>query len=317
MPKQVDTAVRRALGMGDESAPAITTVKELADVIRSLPRLHDELAEPTSVLPRSRSRESAPTTVMSSASAGRPTELHDSPPSWTPTSAGRAGGPFWRRRGVLAVAGCAVLALATLAAFQFAGGGNGGSSAITSSGGTPSVGTVTIPPGTVGSQLSIHTASVWDENPSQSSIKSAKSAFDGSSTTGWKTTTQLQGVSFNGSYTGGSGIGLIFDLAAQHELDEVKFQVPFSGGTVEVLTAGASASASPTWSKTAGPAGYTVQGTDSQLTAGQDIAVKFSPVTTQYVMVLFTTLPYESAVTSTSTPEGYRDGLIDVRVYGA
>ena len=62
---------------------------------------------------------------------------------------------------------------------------------------------------------------------------------------------------------------------------------------------------------------YTVQGTDSQLTAGQDIAIKFAPVTTQYVMIVFTTLPYEPAVPSTNTPAGYRDGLIDVRVYGA
>lgn len=315
VPKQVDTAVRRALGFGDETAPAITTVKELVEVIRSLPRLHDEPAEPTSVLPRSRARAAAPTTVL--AAPARAGEPQDTVPVRAPRSAG-SGGPFWRRRGVLAVAGCAALALATLAAFQFSGGGDGTASAQTSgTGGTPSVGTVTIPPGSVGSQLSIDSASVWDESPSQSSINAAKSAFDPSSTSGWKTTTQFQNASFNGSYAGGSGIGLIFDLSGKHELDEVKFQVPFSGGTVEVLTAGADASASPPWSKTSGPAGYTVQGTESQVSAGSDITVKFTPVTTEYVMILFTTLPYQAAEASTNTPAGYRDGLIDVRVYGA
>jgi hypothetical protein len=317
VPKQVDTAVSRALGIGDpESAPAITTVKELADVIRSLPRLHDETAEPTSVLPRSRSRAAAPTTVI--ASAGRPEPPRDTTPPWSPAPSAPGGGAFWRRRGVLAVAGCAALALATLAAFQFAG-GNGGTAAAqsTGTGGTPSVGTVTIPAGTVGSQLGIGGATVWDESPSQSSIKAAKSAFDPSSTGGWKTTTQLQSASFNGSYAGGSGIGLIFDLSGSHEVDEVKFQVPFSGGTVEVLTASASAAASPAWSSGSGPAGYSVQGTKSQPAAGSDIVVKFAPVTTRYVMILFTALPYEPAVDSTGTPAGYRDGLIDVRVYGA
>lgn len=315
VPAQVDLAVRRVLGIADESAPAITTIKELADAVRALPRLHDEVAEPTSVLPRSRSQQNAPTTVISAADRPQP---RDANPSWSPRPAGPAGGPFWRRRGVLAVAGCAVAALATLAAFQFANGGGGGPTTPNAgSGVTPSVGTVTIPPGTVGNQLAIDSATVWDENPSQSSINAAKSAFDSSSTSGWKTTTQFQNATFQGSYSGGSGIGLIFDLTGRHEVDEVKFQIPFSGATVQVLTGGDSAPAAPAWSRTAGPAGYAVQGTQSQAASGQDIVVKFAPVTTQYVMILFTTLPYQQAVSSTTTPAGYRDGLIDVRVYGA
>jgi len=251
-------------------------------------------------------------------SAGAPAELRATAPSWSSRDTERAGGTFWRRRGVLAVAGCAVLALATLAAFQFAGNGGDAAAALSpSTGGTPSVGTVTIPPGTVGSQLDIAGATVWDEEPSQSSINAADSAFDKSSTSGWKTTTQYRSANFNGSYQGGSGIGLIFDLSGKHELDEVKFQVPFSGGTVEVLTADGSAKASPAWSSSAGPTGYTVRGTTSQPAAGTDITIRFAPVATEYVMVLFTTLPYESAVPSTGTPPGFRDGLIDVRVYGA
>lgn len=325
VPKQVDLAVRRALGVGDpESAPAITTVKELADVIRSLPRLHDEPAEPTSVLPRSRSRAAAPTTVLPAEvrpahydASPRQKAPRDAMPPASARPAGGPGGPFWRRKGVLAVAGCAALALATLAAFQFAGGGDGRHTDQSAGNGTPSVGTVTIPPGTFGSALSISGATVWDESPSQSSINTAKQAFDPASTNGWKTTTQFQSASFNGSYAGGSGIGLVFDLSGSHEVDEVKFQVPFSGGTAQVLTAGSSASASPAWSSSSGPSGYTVQGTATQLQTGGDIAVKFAPVTTQYVIILFTTLPYEKAVASNGTPAGYRDGLIDVRVYGA
>ena len=318
VPKQVDAAVRRTLGMGDpESAPPITTIKELADVIRALPRLHDETAEPTSVLPRSRSRVDGPTTPTPRPGA------RDVTPAWSAAeglsgSGGSGGGALWRRPGVLAAASCAVLALAALAVFQLAGGG-GGAAAAQSTGTTttPSVGTVTIPPGTVGSQLTISDASVWDQDASQSSIDAAKLAFDPTSSTGWKTTTQYKNGSFSGSYPGGSGIGLIFDLSSAHDVDEIKFQVPFSGGTVEVLTAGSSATDSPTWSGTSGPTGYTVQTTQSSPTAGSDMVLKFSPVTAQYVMIMFTTLPYEQGVSSTKTPAGYRDGLIDVRVYGA
>jgi hypothetical protein len=100
-------------------------------------------------------------------------------------------------------------------------------------------------------------------------------------------------------------------------VDEVKFQIPFSGATVEVLTGSSSSAASPAWSSTSGPTGYSVQATQSSAPAGQDIVLKFAPVTTQYVMLLFTTLSYQQAVTSSKTPAGYRDGLIDVRVYGA
>ena len=320
VPKQVDTAVCRTLGIGDpESAPTITTAKELADVIRSLPRLHDETAEPTSVLPRSRSRSTPPAPTPTRLDARAP---RDAAPSWAPPpgSGGQGGSgdsAFWRRRGVLAVAGCAALALATLAAFQFGGGGNGTASAQSTGTGTaPSVGTVTIPAGTVGSQLSIQSATVWDEKASLSSINAAKSAFDPDSSTGWKTTTQWPNH-FSGTYPGGSGIGLIFDLSGSHEVDEVKFQIPFSGATVEVLTGSSSSDASPAWSSTSGPQGYTVEATQSSAPSGQDIVLKFAPVTTQYVMLLFTTLSYQQAVTSTKTPAGYRDGLIDVRVYGA
>lgn len=308
VPKQVDAAVCRALGIGEQEP--IGSMKELADVLRSLPRLREESVDPTTVLPP-RTRSVHPTAVV------------DAPPgTWDPQSTQAVGAqPFWRRRGLLAAAGCAVVALATLAAFQLSGNGHGSEIAGGSvPGSTPHVssgGTVSLPAGEIGGPLGINAATVWDDAPSPASIQAAKAAFDTSSATGWQTTTQFKSAAFSGSYSGGSGIGLIFDLGSAHTVDQVKFQVGAPGATVEVLTGGTSASGSPAWSSSSGPAGYAVQATRQNVTSGGDITVQFNPVSTEYVMILFTTMPYLQADPTTQTPAGYRDSLIDVRAYGS
>ena len=308
VPKQVDAAVCRALGLGQEER--IASVKELADVLHALPKLREDVADPTTVLPP-RTRSSRPATAVDAPGG-----------AWEPRTT-TVGGPrpVWRRPAVLAAAGCAVVALATLAAFQFSGDGSG--SQITGggvTGGTPrpsNGGTVSLPAGVVGSQLTIAGATVWDDDPSSASIQAAKAAFDPTSTSGWQTTTQFKNAAFTGSYANGSGIGLIFDLGSAHTVDEVKFQVGSSGANVEVLTGNSGASNSPAWQSTAGPSGYTAQATKQNVTAGGDITVQFNQVSTQYVMILFTTMPYLGADTATGTPAGYRDSLIDVRAVGA
>ena len=314
VPKQVDAAVCRVLGLG--GAESVGTVKELTDLINSLPRLRDEVAEPTAALPRTRSGRPATATQHSVRDA--------TPGDWSPRTATiDPHRPVWRRRGVLAVAGCAVVALATLAAFQLSGSpANNGDTAGNVAGTTPHPsqgGTVSIPAGSEGSALSISGATVWDSDPSQSSINAAPNAYSATSTTGWQTTTQFKSVSFSGGYSGGSGIGLIFNLGSAHTVDEAKFRVGTAGATVEVLTGNSGASASPSWTSPSGPGptGYTAQKTVSNVSAGSDITVQFSQVSTQYVMILFTTLPYQGQDNTTGTPAGYRDSLIDVRVYGA
>ena len=312
VPKQVDAAVCRALALGGEDR--IGSVKELADVIRSLPRLREEPAESTAVVPP-RTRSGRPTSL----------NLNDAVPDgggpWSPRTTNATGRtPVWRRRSVLAIAGCAVIALGTLAAFQFTA-KNTPSEPTTGNvaGGTPRPsfgGTVSIPAGSLGGPLQISGATVWDEDPSDASKSAAPHAYDPTSTTGWQTTTQWKSVSFSGSYSGGSGIGLIFDLGAQHAVDQVKFQVGASGANVDVLTGGAGASSSPTWSSTSGPAGYTAQSSKTNVSSNGTTTVEFNQVTTQYVIILFTTLPYQAAVAATQTPPGYRDSLIDVQVYG-
>ena len=306
--KQVDSAVCRTLGLGEE--PAIGSVKELADVIRSLPKVREDAAEPTAVIPpRSRSgRQSA-----------NPADA--APGGWDAHTSEVIGNrSLWQRRGVLAVAGCAVVALATLAAFQFSGNGSGDQAAGSVSGATPRPsfgGTLKIPAGSVGELLPISSATVWDNDPSAASINAAASAFSSTSSSGWQSTTQYKGVSFSGSYAGGSGMGLIFDLNGVHAIDQVKFRVGAAGASVEVLTGGSSASGSPRWNASKPPDGYTIQATPTNVAAGSDITVDFNQVSTQYVMILFTTLPYQGAIASNGTPAGYRDNLIDVRVYGA
>jgi hypothetical protein len=309
VPKQVDAAVCRALGLGEQDP--IGSIKELADVLRSLPKVREEIPDPTTVLPP-RTRSGRPVTAASDAPGG----------TWEPHATTIAASPqplLRRRRGLLAVAGCAVVALATLAAFQLSGNNGDGQAEGSVAGGTPrpsSGGTVNPPQGSTGGALTISGATVWDQDPSSASIDAAPSAFEPGSVDGWQTTTQKKSVSFSGTYSSGSGIGLVFNLGAKHTLDEVKFRVGTSGATVEVLTGNSSASESPEWTSGAGPSGYTVQKTEQNVSSGGDVTVPVNQISTQYVIILFTTMPYQSGDDSTGTPAGYRDSLIDVRAYG-
>ena len=310
VPKQVDATVCRALGLGDEEP--FGTIKDLADAIRSLPRMREEAVDPTTALPpRSRSgRPAGGTAILPGA------QQRDGDEVWSPAAA-PAAKPVWRRRGVLAVAGCAVLALATLAAFQLVGNGNTNDDAndsttnIANASPHPSSGgTLSIPAGTVGKTLQISTDSIWDSSPSPGSQASAANAYNGSSG-GWKMTTQTNA---NWANSGG-GIGLVFDLGAAHTLDQAKFQVAYSGATVEILTAPAGTSTA--WNASGPTAnGFTLQKTETGVSAGQTVTVNFSPVSAEYVAVIFTQLQSQSGISSTGTPAGYRDNLLDVSVLG-
>jgi serine/threonine protein kinase len=320
VPKPVDATVCRALGLGDEAAYG--TVKELADAIKSLPRMREEVVEPPTVPTRSRSGRPAATAtrgaasstrVMSSATARTQSLQNDRAESWSPAAERK---PVWRRPGMLAVAACAIVALGTLAAFQLSGspsnsddtqGSVGNATPSPSSGGTLAL---DIPPGTVGRALTISSDSIWDNGPSSGSQASAPNAYNGSST-GWTMTTQLDS---NWASSGG-GIGLVFNLGATHAVDQVKFQVADAGATVEVLTAPSTGSTSWTKAGITGN-GFTLQKSESNLAAGQTISVNFSPVSAEYVAIIFTQVQEQSAIQSTNTPAGYRDNLLDVQVLG-
>ena len=304
VPKQVDATVCRALGLGEQDA--FSTVKELADAIGSLPRLREEAPEPTTALPRSRSGKPAGT----ASPAGAPGVRGTGAGTWSP-AAEAARRPVWRRRGVLAVAGCAVVALATLAAFQFAGNGTGDTAGSVSN---PTLrpssgGTLNIPAGTEGKQLAIADDTIWDESPSNGSKSSAAGAYNGSST-GWKMTTQT-----NANWaTSGGGIGLVFDLGSAHTVDAVKFQIANAGATVEVLTAPAGTAVA--WDADGPTAdGFTMRKTLTGISSGQTVSASFSAVSAEYVLVIFTQLQQQSALND-GTPAGYRNNLLDVQVLG-
>ena len=308
VPKPVDATVCRALGLGDEDA--FSTIKELSDAIRSLPRMREEVLEPTTALPP-RSRSGRPTGTATP--PGEPQRPQDGA-TWSP-AAEPARKPVWRRRGVLAVAACAVIALGTLAAFQFSGNDKNDGQSTEGSVTNPTLrpssgGTVSIPAGTKGQTLTISSDTIWDNQPSSGSEASAADAYSGS-TTGWRMTTQT-----NANWaTSGDGIGLVFDLGSAHTLDEVKFQVAYSGATVEIFTAPAGASTG--WNAN-GPTAdnFTLQKTLTNVTSGQTLSASFTPVSGEYVAIIFTTLQQQSEVTSTGTPAGYRDNLLDVSVLG-
>jgi hypothetical protein len=305
VPKQVDATVCRALGLGEQDA--FTTIKELSDAIRALPKLREELPEPTvPVPPRTRSAKPAPAANAAGGSAPR-----DAGPSWSPAPEERR--PVWRRRGALAVGGCAIVALATLAAFQFAGNNKNNTTTGSISNATPhasSGGLVTIPAGTVGKVLPISSDAVWDQQPSSGSQSSAVNAYNGS-TAGWKMTTQYD---TKWASENAGGIGLVFNLGAAHTVDQVKFQLANAGATVEILTAPASASAA--WNSggfTA--AGLTVQKTLSNVASGQTVTANFAATSAQYVAIIFTQVQQQGAL-SDGTPAGFRDTILDVQVLG-
>jgi serine/threonine protein kinase len=322
VPKPVDATVCRALGLGQEAA--FGTVKELADAIKSLPRMREEVVEPPATPPRSRSgrpagaaaatRTASSTRAQSSPTARTQSLPHDRVESWSPAAARK---PVWRRPGMLIAAACAIAALGTLAAFQFSGnpsnnddtaqGSVGNATPSPSSGGTLAL---VIPPGTVGHALTISSDSIWDNGPSPGSEASAPNAYNGSST-GWTMTTQLDA---NWANTGG-GIGLVFNLGATHAVDQVKFQVADAGATVQILTAPSNASTA--WSKSGITGnGFTLQKTVTDVAAGQTISTSFNPVSAEYVAIIFTQVQEQGSIGSTDTPAGYRDNLLDVQALG-
>ena len=106
-----------------------------------------------------------------------------------------------------------------------------------------------------------------------------------------------------------------FDLGSAHTVDEAKFQIAESGATVEIFTAPATASTSWSSGGLAGN-GFTLQKTLTSVNSGQTISTSFSPVSAEYVAIVFTQVQEQGAVASTNTPAGYRDTLLDVSVLG-
>jgi hypothetical protein len=305
VPKQVDATVCRALGLGEQDAFA--TVKELSDAIRALPKLREQLPEPTvPVPPRTRSAKPVPAATNAVGGSGP----RDAGPSWSPAPEERR--PVWRRRGVLAVGGCAVIALATLAAFQLSGNDKNSTTTGSISNVTPHAsdgGLVSIPAGTVGKALGISKDAIWDEGPTSGSQSTMANAYNGS-TTGWKMTTQT-----NPNWaTSGVGIGLVFDLGSAHTVDQIKFQITNPSATVEIFTAPAGSSTA--WSAS-GPAadGFTLRKTLSGVSSGQTVSASFSPTSAEYVAVIFTQLQQQDG-RNDGTPAGYRSNILDVQVLG-
>ena len=303
VPKQVDATVCRALGIGDQEA--FTTIKELSDAIRALPKLREEAPEPETVVVPPRTRSAKP--AAANPANGSP---RDAVASWSP--APEEARPIWRRRGTLAAAGCAVVALATLAAFQLSGDNKNDTTtgSISNATPTPSVGgLVSIPAGTSGKPLKISADTIWDNGPSSGSQLTSANAYNGSSS-GWKMTTQTNS---NWAKSGG-GIGLVFDLGSAHTVDQIKFQISNPDATVEIFTAPAGSSTS--WDADGITSdGFTLQKTLSGAVSGQTITASFSATSAEYVAVIFTQLQSQSGL-SDGTPAGYRSNILDVQVLG-
>lgn len=291
MPKAVDQLVEHALEAGDSEVPVIDSAKALMSSIAALPRFREE-SETTDVIPRPVPRRApvypvaAPTAVQQLAA-----------PSGGST-AGRVP------RGVIAVILGVVVVIGAVAAFQL-GGRNSGSS--TPPPNSPQARSASSAP-VAGKQLSISGASIWDSDKGADDTERLQQSYNGSSE-GWITTTYKDGPDIT-PYRKGTGI--IFDLGSAQDVGKLTFTVAVAGATVEVWTADAGLTSLPSV-KNSAPPGFSKQVTKSSV-GGGEVDVAFSTtVKTRYVMVWFTSLPFQDA--GQYNIAGYRDSLANVKIF--
>lgn len=322
VPRAVDRLVTEALDPGRAPYEA----KTLAAAIATLPRMRED-EEPTHLRPTAVIRPTgpAPTAVQpaipqpSTAQSAPAHQSYQAAPSAPRSPARRAGGPGSPghgsdsgsgagkpRRGLIAAAVAAVVIIGTVAAFELGNGGSGNPQAS----GTNSTAGASSAVTTAPQQLSIVGDSVWDSDKGTDDASIAPNAFDPTSTLGWSTSTYVQAGEV-GSYR--KGTGLIFDLGSARKVGSVTFTAAGAGATAEVWTAQADLSSLPSVTNSA-PAGFSNQGSQSNIGGGPVTFTLKSAVTTRYVLVWFTALPHQSP-DQNHPLDGYRDNIADVKIY--
>ena len=320
VPRPVDRLISEVLNPDGPSYEA----KTLAVAIATLPRVReDEEVGQTRVAPagmgqRGSTQQQQPTAVgvaiPSSGSSSQPTSgprmSGPGPGSNRPTALASAPAPGrgrGRSRGLIAAAVAAVVVIGTVAAFQLGGSGNSPHGQATSPGSGSS--TSAAPPPV--KLLSVVSDSVWDSDDGTDDKDIAPDAFDPGSVEGWSTTTYKQATDV-GSYR--KGTGLIFDLGSVQKVGSVSFEAAGAGATAQAWTAPASLSVLPSVSNSA-PPGFVLQGTKAGVGGSTPVTFTFTaPVSTQYVLVWFTSLPHQSP-DQNHPLDGYRDNIADVKIY--
>ncbi len=317
VPRPVDRLIGEVL---NPDGPAYEA-KTLAVAIAALPRVReDEEAGQTRVAPAGMGMRG---TTQHSARQQQPTAVGVAIPSSGPTSSGpRMSGPGsgsnhppapptgrgrGRSRGLIAAAVAAVVVIGTVAAFQLGGSGNSPHGLATSP--NSSSRSSSAPPPV--KQLAVASDSVWDSDQGTDDEDIAPDALNPASIEGWSTTTYKQSTDV-GSYR--KGTGLIFNLGSVQTVGSVSFEAAAAGATAQVWTAPASLSVLPSVSNSA-PPGFVLQGTKAGVGGATPVTFTFTaPVTTQYVLVWFTSLPHQ-APDQNHPLDGYRDNIADVKIY--
>lgn len=290
IPKPVDQLVAQLLTEDEPST--LTDTKSLAAAISSLPRMRDE-NEHQVPAPGIAMRGGA-ASVAATRSLGLPVDALD-------------GGGRRAPRALIAVACGAVLVLGTVLAIEFNGRPHPTVASSTSSSASPGARGVTGPPQPFAA-ATITAVHVWDADKGADPRGQSMDAVNGSST-GWSTSVYVGGPSIAPFRP---GTGLIFDLGAYKNVQSVQFTVPVAGANVEVWTAATAVTSFPQIADSTPPQ-FTRQRTLTDVGGSQPIVVTFpKTVTTQFVMVWFTALPYQSA--SGFKGAGYRDSLVGVKI---
>lgn len=166
-------------------------------------------------------------------------------------------------------------------------------------------GTVTTPPGAA--KLAIVGGTDFDPQGGDKSENRAKVplAYDGNPATGWTTDRYRGNPKFGGLAK--DGVGIVVDLGAPKSITEVRLQLLNAGTDLQVMvpTADPGAVTSPPLN---GVAAWRAVG--QQAKAPQQLTVTLTePVTTRYVLVLFTSLASEGN-------NNYRAGVNEIEVWG-
>jgi hypothetical protein len=292
IPKPVDQLVAQILTEDEPSE--LTDTKSLTAAISRLPRMRDE-SEPDLPAPgiSVRPADAAPA-MTATRSLGLPVG-----------DAAAAARPVPRSL-IAAVVGVVVV-LGIVLALEFTGRQHPAAAAGPSSSASPDLRGVTGPPEPFVASA-ITAVHVWDSDQGTDGLTQAPQAYDGVAA-GWSTSVYKDGPSIAPFRP---GTGLIFDLGAFKNVQSVQFVVPVAGANVEVWTAATAVTAFPTIADSA-PPGFTKQRVLTGVGGPQAIVVTFpKTVTTRFVMIWFTALPYQQA--SEFKGAGYRDSLADVKI---
>lgn len=320
---QLDEVILRILGDGP-AGPQFQTPTEVADALAQLPRPRYEAPLPstpqtaplrhqqTTVMPAmtgetsrtaampqvAPSYQTAPQRPAGQRAPQRPSAYDDD--EYRPRGGGSGGGHGGVRGGgngggrnssTLIVVGAvaAVAAVALLAYTMFSGDGDKGSANAANTGASTSHAPTTGASSAAGGPVTPTAVAIYDGADGTEGKGTETGVIAGTSK--WSTLSYCQEYGTH-NLKKKAGTGLVFDLGAAHQINDVSVTVGNAGGSMQLMVGDSSVSFPPAEVDRAAPAGFTAAA--SANVTGTTVDLKpSSPVTGRYVLVWFTTLAKE------------------------